>query len=72
MGRTMWYVQRWISTKFDSIDEHVSNFRAIVDDAKIKLTVYHRNKNALSKGDLIGRAYVSLRDLDDYDQVHNK
>ncbi|CAF0785128.1 unnamed protein product [Rotaria sordida] len=42
----------------------------IVDDATIKLTVYHNNKSALSKGDFVGRTYVSLRDLQDYDQVH--
>jgi len=42
----------------------------IVDDATIKLTVYHNNKNALSKGDFVGRTYVSLRDLHDYDHVH--
>lgn len=47
-------------------------FRPIVDDATIKLTVYHNNKNALSKGDFIGRAYISLRDLQDYDHVHRK
>ncbi|CAF2763627.1 unnamed protein product [Rotaria sp. Silwood2] len=45
---------------------------AIVDDAIIKLTVYHNNKSALSKGDFIGRAYVSLRDLQDYDQIHRR
>ncbi|CAF3379851.1 unnamed protein product [Rotaria sp. Silwood1] len=44
----------------------------IVDDATIKLTVYHNNKNALSKGDFIGRTYVSLRDLQDYDQIHRR
>jgi hypothetical protein len=42
----------------------------ITDDATIKLTVYHNHKTALSKGDFIGRAYVSLRDLQDYDRVH--
>jgi len=46
--------------------------RPIVDDATIKLTVYHNNKNSLSKGDFIGRAYVSLRDLQDYDRVHTR
>ena len=46
--------------------------RPIADDAKIKLTVYHSNKNSLSKGDFVGRAYVSLRDLHDYDRVHTK
>ncbi|CAF1599102.1 unnamed protein product [Adineta steineri] len=43
---------------------------AIPDDATIKLTVYHNTKNALSKGDFVGRTYVSLRDLQDYDRVH--
>jgi hypothetical protein len=47
-------------------------FRPIVDDATIKLTVYHKNKSSLSKGDLVGRAYVSLRDLQDYDHVHTR
>ncbi len=46
--------------------------RPIVDDATIKLTVYHNTKNALSKGDFVGRAYVSLRDLQDYDHVHRR
>ncbi|CAF1123458.1 unnamed protein product [Adineta ricciae] len=44
----------------------------IVDDATIKLTVYHNTKNALSKGDFVGRTYVSLRDLQDYDRVHRR
>ena len=39
----------------------------IVDDAVIKLTVYHSTKSSLSKGDFVGRALVSLRDLQDYD-----
>ncbi|CAF3351986.1 unnamed protein product [Rotaria sp. Silwood1] len=43
----------------------------IIDDARIKLTIYHKNKNSLSNGDFIGRTYVSLRDLDDYDRVHS-
>jgi hypothetical protein len=47
-------------------------FRAIVDDATIKLTVYHKNKNSLSKGDFVGRTYVSLRDLNDYDHVNRR
>ncbi|CAF3347233.1 unnamed protein product [Rotaria socialis] len=42
----------------------------IAEDSIIKLTVYHNNKNALSKGDFVGRVYVSLRDLQDYDHVH--
>ncbi|CAF1007989.1 unnamed protein product [Adineta ricciae] len=42
----------------------------VVDDATIKLTVYHNSKSSLSKGDFIGRAYVPLRDLQDYDRVH--
>jgi hypothetical protein len=46
--------------------------RPIVDDATIKLTVYQQTKSALSKGDFIGRAYVPLRDLNDYDRVHTK
>ena len=45
---------------------------AIADDATIKLTVYHNTKNALSKGDFVGRAFVSLRDLQDYDHVHRR
>ncbi len=48
-------------------------FRPIVDgDTPIKLTIYHKNKSSLSKGDFIGRALVSLRDLPDYDRVHTK
>ena len=46
--------------------------RPVADDATIKLTVYHQTKNALSKGDFIGRAYVSIRDLQDYDRVHRR
>ena len=46
--------------------------RPIADEATIKLTVYHNNKNALTKGDFVGRAYVSLRDLQDYDRVHRR
>ncbi|CAF0947963.1 unnamed protein product [Adineta ricciae] len=42
----------------------------VVDDAIIKLTVYHNSKSSLSKGDFIGRAFVPLRDLQDYDRVH--
>ena len=34
--------------------------------------MYHNSKSALSKGEFIGRAYVSLRDLQDYDRVHTK
>lgn len=43
-----------------------------MDDATIKLTVYHNNKSALSKGDFIGRAYISLRDLQDYDHIQRR
>ena len=56
-----------------NITDSIKNFhRAIVDDATIKLTVYHNTKNALSKGDFVGRVYVSLRDLHDYDRVHRR
>lgn len=47
-------------------------FRPITDDATIKLTVYHKTKSSLSKGDFLGRAYVSLRGLEDYDRIHTK
>ena len=52
--------------------ESIEFFRAIVDDATVKLTVYHNNSSSFSKGDFIGRAYVVLRDLHDYDQIHTK
>ena len=69
LARTMRYVRR----KTRSAAEPIGFVRRpVVDDATIKLTVYHNTKNALSKGDFIGRAYVSIRDLQDYDRVHRK
>ncbi|CAF2780549.1 unnamed protein product [Rotaria sp. Silwood2] len=61
-----------VCEKTCSPDWHEQCDMRIVDDAIIKLTIYHKNKNSLSKGDFIGRAYISLRDLDDYDHVHTK
>ncbi|CAF1271716.1 unnamed protein product [Adineta steineri] len=59
-----------VCEKTSSPDWHEQCDMPIVDDATIKLTVFHNNKSSLSKGDFIGRAYVSLRDLQDYDHVH--
>ncbi|CAF0860800.1 unnamed protein product [Didymodactylos carnosus] len=42
----------------------------ISEDAVVKITVYHQHKTALSKGDFIGRTYITLRDLQDYERVH--
>ncbi|CAF1029388.1 unnamed protein product [Rotaria magnacalcarata] len=61
-----------VREKTSSPDWHEQCEMPIVDDAMIKLTIYHKNKSSLSKGDFIGRAYVSLRDLNDYDRVHTK
>ena len=36
----------------------------------INLFLTHNNKNALSKDNFVGRTYVSLRDLHDYDHFH--
>ncbi|CAF3635629.1 unnamed protein product [Rotaria socialis] len=61
-----------VCEKTSSPDWHEQCDMPIADDARIKLTIYHKNKSSLSKGDFIGRAYVSLRDLNDYDRVHTK
>ncbi|CAF0760898.1 unnamed protein product [Rotaria sordida] len=62
--------QTAVCEKTCSPDWHEQCDMPIVDDARIKLTVYHKSKNSLSKENFIGRAYISLRDLHDYDRVH--
>ncbi|CAF1291993.1 unnamed protein product, partial [Didymodactylos carnosus] len=42
----------------------------ISEDAVVKITVYHKHKTALSNEDFIGRIYINLRDLQDYEKVH--
>ncbi|UJR10554.1 hypothetical protein I4U23_014754 [Adineta vaga] len=59
-----------VREKCTTPDWHEQCDMPVVDDATIKLTVYHSNKSSLSKGDFIGRAYVPLRDLQDYDRIH--
>ena len=77
MDDTMWFVRR-TKEKKTLVQIAFSNtnwiiFRPIVDgNTPIKLTVYNNTKSSLSKGEFVGRAMISLRDLPDYDRVHTK
>jgi hypothetical protein len=74
LAYTMWYVRKIKDFFFFNWNQIF--FRPITDDPIIKLTVYDhtkpKNPLSLSEGEFIGRAYVSLRDLQDYDRIHTK
>ncbi|CAF0863997.1 unnamed protein product [Didymodactylos carnosus] len=42
----------------------------ISEDAVVKITVYHQHETVLSKGDFISRAYITLRNLQDYERAY--